>query len=828
MSRIRWASPRAPDPGGLAPTAQPFDSGRVTREETHLKWFVTAAAVLFAVEAAIYIPEVFSGPAATKPYAINSTAKDVLFCVLTAVAAGNLRRWSRLIGFVVLGHVVIVTLLVLAIATGNSTFDFPPPRWLADLIPALDPSPGVRAWSWLVGATVATGALAWLYHRALKVRYDLRYLWPIEHDTLAAVADAILTNPRVPPDEIATRVDHYWDALDIGYKVRLRAALWLTCLLPLRWLKPPLPLIERDARRKVIERHFLHDVATRSGLGPLRTTVQSSIRFAMQLTYMGYYDDPRSYPDTGYQRYSQRTGRPPATDQQQRRPLRTLPPPSSDGGALRPEVIVIGSGAGGAIAAHVLAHAGRDVLIVERGRHVDPSQFTEDEADQYARLYSDGALQLSRDFSFQVLQGMCVGGSTVVNNAICFDMPDHVLEQWNGSGLDAGLDPAAVRQSFATVRKLIGTEGQGAAPPNPVIERLTDEGFLPVDANVHDCLGCGYCNIGCVYGRKLSMLDTVMPQTQSATDERRKRDPGFRGRLEILPECEVTEIRFRGGRAIGITAALRGAGRGREVQIDADTVIVAAGAIHSSRILMASGIGGDVVGRHLCANIGSHMTADWPDDQPPLRAFAGLQMSHFLDDRVAGGDHMIESWFNPVMSQALVMPGWLDDHEHNMRRYDRLGVLGVILPSTRNGDRVLRKREFLSGAEVDFTPSDRDIARLLRGLRQAGELMLERGANRVMPLTFAYHEFHTPDELARLELGDLVKDASDISVNTAHPQGGNAVSRDPAKGVVDERFRVHGFENLYVCDASVFPTAVGVNPQLTVMALSHLAASGVA
>ena len=796
----------------------------MTREETHLKWFVTAAAVLFAIEAAIYVPEVFGGPPTTRPYAINSVAKDVLFCALTAVAAANLRRWSRLIAFVILGHVVIVVLLALALATGNSDFAFPPPHWLSDLIPALDPGGSARAWSWLAGATIATAALAWLYHRALKVRYDLRYLWPIEHDTLAAVADAILTEPRVPPHEIATAVDHYWAALDIGYKGRLRAALWLVCLLPLRWLRPPLPLISRDGARRVIERRFLRDIETRSGLGPLRTAAQSSIRFAMQLVYMGYYDDPRSYPDTGYERFSKRTGERPAGHQPQRRPLRTLPPPAADGSALRPEVIVIGSGAGGSVAAHVLADAGRDVLILERGRHIDPADFGEDEALQYARLYSDGALQLSRDFSFQVLQGMCVGGSTVVNNAICFDMPDRVLDHWNGPDLDAGLSPAAVRESFARVRALIGAEDQGKAPPNPIVERIGGGGFHAVSANVHDCLGCGYCNIGCVYGRKLSMLDTVLPETQRATDRRRAREPGFRGRLEVLPDCEVTEIVTSGRHATGVRCRLRD---GREVPIDADLVVVAAGAIHSSRILMQSGIGGDVVGRHLCANLGSHMTADWPDDLPPLRAFAGLQMSHYLDEALTDGDHLIETWFNPLMSQALVMPGWLDEHQHNMHRYDRLGVLGVILPSTRNGDRVLRRREPLSGAEVDFTPSHHDIGRLLRGLRQAGTMMLEAGATRVMPLTFAYHEFHTPHELARLELGDLVRDAGDISVNTAHPQGGNPVSRDPARGVVDERFAVHGYENLYVCDASVFPTAVGVNPQLTVMALSHLAATQV-
>jgi choline dehydrogenase-like flavoprotein len=96
-----------------------------------------------------------------------------------------------------------------------------------------------------------------------------------------------------------------------------------------------------------------------------------------------------------------------------------------------------------------------------------------------------------------------------------------------------------------------------------------------------------------------------------------------------------------------------------------------------------------------------------------------------------------------------------------------------------------------------------------------------------MPLTFRYREL-TLDNLDRLDLGQYVEDASDISVNTAHPQGGNPISRDPAKGVVNERLRVHGVRNLYICDASVFPTSIEVNPQLTVMALSHYAAQRIA
>ena len=283
----------------------------LAREERRLRMALIAGAVLFALEAAIYVPDVFRGPAATRPYAINSVAKDVLFCVLTAAAAADLRRRGRLISLVILGHVVIVTLLLAAVLTGNTGFDFPPPRWLASLAPVVDVGQGSRAVVWLVGAAAATAGLAWLLHEAVRVRHDLRYLWPAEHATVTAVAEAILTAPQVPAVEIATSVDHYWASLDIGYKRRLRLALWVVCLLPVIYARPPLPWMELEARRRFIRRRFVHDVATRSDLSVIRSTVQSTFRFAMQLVYMGYYRDPRSYPATGYVPFSQRSSSPP-------------------------------------------------------------------------------------------------------------------------------------------------------------------------------------------------------------------------------------------------------------------------------------------------------------------------------------------------------------------------------------------------------------------------------------------------------------------------------------------------------------------------------------
>jgi cholesterol oxidase len=110
-------------------------------------------------------------------------------------------------------------------------------------------------------------------------------------------------------------------------------------------------------------------------------------------------------------------------------------------------------------------------------------------------------------------------------------------------------------------------------------------------------------------------------------------------------------------------------------------------------------------------------------------------------------------------------------------------------------------------------------------LSLAGRIYLAAGARVVMPRPSAT-EFKNEAELARLP--DFIRDSADMTLGTGHPQGGNALSRDSNRGVVDPEFRVYGYDNLFVCDASVFPSSIGVNPQLTVMALADYAAPFVA
>jgi choline dehydrogenase-like flavoprotein len=802
----------------------------LTRWERALRVAAAGLAAISLTFAVIYFVIGVFGDAEF-PYATNSVAKDVLLTAIALLVVWDVRRWAAVaVPLIVATHVAMPIVLL---ATLHGAHDTLAHTWILSGTPfELLEGPAARfRWTWLGLDLLIVALFQALHFLAIRSRYDMRYLTPSGFRALMALAEVlVLVDDRaVAPAEVAVRVDHYLARFRARGKNMIRLAFLGLAFWPLLTARPPFHVMSPHMRRRFVERRFLDE--TRDWLMPawLRNVRRAMIRTAQQFCFMGYYGDEGAAERAGYRPYSRRddaaaharNGDPGLRhDGRAQRRLTCLGPADISGETLEADVVVVGTGAAGAMLAHELVVRGRSVLMLERGRHVETSAFTEDEAVQLSELYADGALTLSKDFRFQVAQGMCVGGSTVVNNAVCFDLPDHVRDRWLGDELEAGLDEDRLKAAFDHVRRFLGVaalDPLGIRSPGgeyvaAALNRLHGYPYrLSVaECNIAGCRGTGYCNIGCPFGAKLSALDWTLPEAQRKHPDR----------LRILPDSPVDKVLMRDKRrAYGVRARLSD---GRRLTVRAQTVVLSAGAIASSLILQRSGLGEGRAGNGLAFNMASPVTLDF---DKRLHSERGAQIAHYLEPTTGGGHEgiAIESWFNPIVTQSLFMPGWFEEHWRNMRRYAHMTCLGVVVGSESTG-KVRATRT--GGVKLDYVPTDRDFVKLKRGVRLACEIGLDVCAIRVMPSTFHSLPITSRRELTRIDTD--IGSPEDISINSSHPQGGNPISRNSKKGVVDSQFRVYGTENVHVCDASVFPSSITVNPQLTVMALAAYAAHEIA
>jgi choline dehydrogenase-like flavoprotein len=476
---------------------------------------------------------------------------------------------------------------------------------------------------------------------------------------------------------------------------------------------------------------------------------------------------------------------------------------------VKADVAVIGSGAAGSVMTFELARRGLKVVTLERGRREDPTRFEHLETKMFPRVYKQGGLQTSTDHDSLIVQGQTVGGSTVINNAIWMRPPqlDRVLADWREHGAD--VPKAALEAAYDELECALHV---GRVPDPPIANQGT-LAFLRgcagagvtgavLENNRVECLGCGWCNYGCRYNRKTSMLITYIPWAEG------------RG-AEVIDRCEGARVLTRGARAVGVEATRDG----RRVTVEADRVVVCAGAIGSSGVLLASGITLDGrVGRGLHVLGGVFVTAETDEVHD---GYDGIGLTCVAE---ASDEYVIESYFAPPVAFSLRLGGWFLSHFDRAERYRHFLDGGVMVGTDPAGGRV--SLDSKGNVQIDLKPSAQDLSRLREGLKTLARIYFHAGARRVFPSTFKYLEYGNETDLDRID--DEIRQTDDLLFGSAHPQGGNRMSRDPAQGVVDEGFRVHGMESLYVADPSVWPSNIWANCQATAMATAHYAATHVA
>jgi choline dehydrogenase-like flavoprotein len=470
------------------------------------------------------------------------------------------------------------------------------------------------------------------------------------------------------------------------------------------------------------------------------------------------------------------------------------------------DVCVVGSGAGGGVAAAVLARAGLDVVVLEAGGHYEEADFDGAELDGFRRLYHGRGTTATDDHGIGILAGACVGGGTVVNYTTSLRTPDDVRAEWGGvfatDVFDRALDAVCERIGVTTAESRPSRREEVMALG---LERL---GWhqAPMARNVRGCDQdgvCGYCGYGCPLGAKQSTLRTWLVDAQGA---------GAR----ILARTRAGRVLFQGEQACGVEARTDG---GHAVTVRARAVVVACGSLETPALLRRSGLTAPGIGRNLHLHPVGGAFGVFDDE---IRPWEGT-LQAIRSDQVE--DVKLETTaIHPALLAGAAPWRSARQHAELMSWLPRISLVGVLLRDRDPGEvRVGRDGR----PAVRYRLSARDAARLREGTEASARVLEAAGAWRIV----SSHASYVAYEPGRSgDLGSFLRAADAcgwgpgrLALYSFHQMGTAAMGT-----VCDDEGEVAGTRGLVVADASAFPSASGVNPMVTIEALAYVNASALA
>lgn len=493
----------------------------------------------------------------------------------------------------------------------------------------------------------------------------------------------------------------------------------------------------------------------------------------------------------------------------------------------RPDVCVVGSGAGGAVVAATLAQKGLKVVVLEEGGRFGRDDFRMDEAYAYPRLYQEKGARATADQAITLLQGRAVGGSTVVNWTTSYRLPARVLAHWAAVHGVEGLSPEALSPHFAAVEERLTVREQPLAEVNPNNRVLWDgtqklglQRAL-VRRNVRGCQNLGYCGMGCPIDARNSMDLTYLPDA-------------VRAGARVYANARAARIERSGRRAAAVVATVLEPATdrptGRKITVRPRVLVLSAGAVGTPELLLRNEM--NASGRVGQRTFLHPVTASLGLFRERIEGWRGAPQSvgsHALADRGPGkvGFFLEAAPIHPMLA-ATAAPGIAAEHQELMSRFPNVNGLIVLcidgfLPEETGGTVSLRSD---GRVRLDY-PIRPEIWEALReGAKTLARIQLAAGAEAVYSLHEGPVVMRREADVALLDQAPWLP--ARVGLFSAHAMGGCAMGGDPKRSVVDSRLKMHHYENVWVVDGSVFPTGLGVNPQETIFALARWAADHVA
>jgi choline dehydrogenase-like flavoprotein len=479
------------------------------------------------------------------------------------------------------------------------------------------------------------------------------------------------------------------------------------------------------------------------------------------------------------------------------------------------DVVIIGSGPAGSTAARECARQGLSTLVVEEGLESTPAGFPQSAWQSMAAWYRDlGTSVAFGPALIPYLQGRGLGGTSVVNGAICWRTPRDVYDAWVRA--DAALADAlpfeAIARAEAFVEERLGvepTDASVAGAKNLLLAKGAEALGLehrPIRRNVTGCRGSGRCLQGCPTGAKASVDRTFLRDAVEAFG------------AAVFTGVTATRVLHDGRRAHGIAGVTAA---GAPVTVHARrAVILAASAIQTPLLLRASGLGRGPVGDGLEAHPGVSVTGRF--DVEVNNHLGATQGHEVIGLRHEGLKFEALGFDLSILMSRL--PGGGAPFAERLSSLSRVAVWGVAVRASARGS----VRSVGGRTVVTYALERDDVARVRRGVRVLAELFLAAGAVEVYPgVTGLPTSITTPAEAAALER-DGPLDARAWSMSMTHLFSTARLGSDRQRSVVRPDFRHHDVEGLFVADSSVFPSNTGVNPQVAIMGLAHLCAEHVA
>jgi choline dehydrogenase-like flavoprotein len=471
---------------------------------------------------------------------------------------------------------------------------------------------------------------------------------------------------------------------------------------------------------------------------------------------------------------------------------------------LRCQYVVIGSGAGGSVAALELALAGKHVLILEEGGYVPTERFAEPMSDLLRALYRSGGVTPfwgSPPIGFA--EGRCAGGGTTINGGLLWRTPPRILERWAREGGVRGYAMRDLEPHFTRIERMLNVSPQDHAEGNhdsELIRRASQRlgwRYAPAPRAVQGCVNTNRCVTGCPTGAKQGTLLTYLPQALGAG-------------ATLLPSCRAVRIEHAGRRALRVHARV-GTTPARRLVIEPDHIILAGGAVQTPFLLRQSGLS-QHAGRRLAFHANLKMVATFPER---VNAVRGTIFTGQVQEFESAGLLMMASTFQPHYVASTLAPYG----NAAIREVLRQGEHAALYVAQIQMESAARVHSVLGASPlVTYRLHPSDWLKIVHAMRRLAELLFAAGANALYPPVIGGAPITSPPQLERLLESLTPRRVEMVSV---HAMSSCPMGPNPRRSVVDEEGRLHGWTNIIVCDASVLPTNIGESPQGTIMAMAH-------